>query len=142
MPNHRIWYYKTQNNLNSKWLVKHWNIMIWHLSFRFLILTIRLYVWWTQHKTIDYIVLESVMKLLTIIIHYSHCSWTRITMNHISGQWGLVNGEHKILIVFQYTIIIYWNIKCNTGHSSKKCDRIWSRIIIYTSSCSILAIPL
>ena len=48
------------------------------------------------------------------------------------------DSKSKLFIIFQYIIIIYWNIKWNTGHSSRKCDSVWSRIIINTSSCNII----
>ena len=45
------------------------------------------------------------------------------------------NNDIKCFSIFQCIIIIYWNTKWCTSLSSNKCDSVWSRIIINTSSC-------
>ena len=61
------------------------------------------------------------------------------TKEYIFGWKRQINNKSKAFIIFQYIIINYWNIKCYTGLSSRKCDIVWSRIIINTS-CNILTV--
>ena len=54
----------------------------------------------------------------------------RITKYNIFRQCIIVNNKTKVLIVFQYVVIVYHNTKFYSSFSNRECNLIWSRFII------------
>ena len=76
--------------------------------------------------------------LFTGSVHYVYHSLVIVLIQTNSKVYWLFYHQCKNFFFFQYTIFKYWNIKFSFLHSNRKCDRVWSRIVISTFSCGKL----